>query len=175
VYRELEARAREAFAREERERTRLTLTRRADVRYVGQNHELTVDVPDGAFDASLLARVKENFHAAHREMFGYASEDKLLELVTFRVKATLGVERVDVAAGGTLASERNAGAITKRKVFFDEAGAFVECPIYERDSLRPRDTFGGPAIVEQMDATTVVPPDFRARVDEFGNMMLEKM
>ena len=59
-----------------------------------------------------------------------------------------------------------------RLVYFEESNGYAECPVYERDSLRPGDAFKGPAIVEQMDATTVIPPDFSARVDEFSNLLL---
>ena len=173
VYRELEERIGEAFKRDHGEGRKLTLTRSADARYVGQNHELTVAAPDGVFDKAALATVKSHFHAAHREMFGYASEDKLLELVTLRLNGSLAVDRVDVSSGGMPEFARNTAPIAKRKVFFDESGGFVDCPVYERSSLGPRDAFEGPAIVEQMDATTVLPPDFRARIDQFGNLMLE--
>ena len=62
--------------------------------------------------------------------------------------------------------------VAARKVYFDDAGGFVDCPVYERNGLSPGDVLQGPAIVEQMDATTVIPPDFRARVDEFSNLLL---
>ena len=166
VYRELESHARAAFDGN----SSLVLARSADVRYLGQNHELTVDVPGGTFDAPSLAAVKENFHAAHQELFGYASRDKLLELVTFRVKASVPVERGNFNAGVEVGA-RTIAPRTHRKVYFDETG-FVDCAVYERTTLRPRDTIEGPAIVEQMDATTVIPPDFTGRVDEHGNLML---
>ena len=63
------------------------------MRYLGQNHELTVEAPAGLFDDAALAAVKENFHEAHRELFGYASRDKTIELVTFRVRARLPAAR----------------------------------------------------------------------------------
>jgi N-methylhydantoinase A len=171
VYRELEQRARSALANGKPE---LSLTRTADVRYVGQNHELTVDVPSEPFDDGSLTAVKDNFHAAHRELFGYASEEKLLELVTFRVNARLAVERAELAPPSDALQERGISPIVVRKAYFDEAGGFAACSVFERGALRPSDTIKGPAIVEQMDATTVVPPDFDARVDELGNLILQK-
>ncbi len=54
-----------------------------------------------------------------------------------------------------------------------EAGDVVDCPIYARDALRPGNRFAGPAIVEQMDATTLVPPGWSARVDAYLNLILE--
>jgi N-methylhydantoinase A len=173
VYRELEDKGRAAFAGKKIDAAKLNLARTVDARYAGQNHELTVDAPAGPFDAQALAVTKANFHAAHREMFGYDSPEKPIELVTFRLRARLQVARGDFA-GAQRAARRGAlapGAV--RKVYFDHAGGFVDCPVYDRGALLPGDRFGGPAIVEQMDCTTVVPPDFGARVDDAGNLLLE--
>ena len=172
VYRELEDKARAAFARQQPDVTQLNLLRTADARYAGQNHELTVEVPAGRFDDAALAATKSNFHAAHREMFGYDSPDKLLELVTFRVRARMPVGRADFARTQTSARSGALAPAATRKVYFDDGG-FVDCPVYERDALRPGDAFKGPAIVEQMDCTTVIPPDFGARVDEQLNLLLQ--
>jgi N-methylhydantoinase A len=178
AFTDLETRARKAFAHERSGPGGLELARSADVRYVGQNHELTVDVPAGRIDESAVAAIKAHFHAAHREMFGYASEEKRLELVTFRLKAQLPVERhAEEAASAPFHSAQSAAAserkpMARREVWFDEAGGFVDCPIFDRTSLAAGDTLEGPAIVEQMDATTVIPPDFRAEVDRYANLML---
>jgi N-methylhydantoinase A len=57
-------------------------------------------------------------------------------------------------------------------VYFDESDGFGDCPVYARVDLRPGDVLEGPAIIEQMDATTVVPPRFRATVDRHLNLYL---
>ena len=154
-------------------RTQLNLARTVDARYAGQNHELTVEVPAGPFDGAALAAVKSNFHAAHREMFGYDSPEKPIELVTFRLRARMAVARADFAGTQTSARSGALAPAATRKVYFDNAGGFVDCPVYERGALLPGDTFQGPAIVEQMDCTTVIPPDFGARVDDMFNLLLQ--
>ncbi|MDB5812185.1 MAG: hypothetical protein JWN94_4307 [Betaproteobacteria bacterium] len=172
VFRELEVKGRAAFSGEKVAASKVTLERTVDARYAGQNHELTVEVPGGVFDAKALAATKANFNAAHRGMFGYDSPEKPIELVTFRLRARTSVARGDF--GGAQATARK-GALTPaatRKVYFDKSCGFVECPVYDRDALKPADTFRGPAIVEQMDCTTVVPPDFNVRVDDAGNLLL---
>ena len=173
VYRELEDRARAAFARQQPGVENVRLARTVDARYAGQNHELTVEAPAGNFDAAALAAVKSNFHAAHREMFGYDSPEKVLELVTFRVRARLAVGRADFAGAPSSARRGALAPSATRKVYFDNAAGFVDCPVYERDTLRAGDAFTGPAIVEQMDCTTVVPPDFGVRVDDQFNLLLK--
>ncbi len=172
VYRELEGRGRAAFSAEKIDTAKLNLGRTVDARYAGQNHELTVDVPAGAFDAQALAVTRASFHAAHREMFGYDSPEKPIELVTFRLRARMNVARGDFTGAQPVAREGALAPAASRKVYFDNAGGFVDCPVYDRNALLPGDVFRGPAIVEQMDCTTVVPPDFGVRVDEAGNLLL---
>jgi len=175
AYRELEDRARSVFAREQRDGARVELSRTADVRYIGQNHELTVEVPAGAIDETTLAIVKDNFHAAHRELFGYASPERQLELVTFRVRSRLAGARREFAGNGLPQRTGGPAPVSGRKAYFTEAGGYIDCPVYERDGLRPGDALTGPAIVEQMDCTTVIPPDFKGTVDAFSNLLLTQM
>jgi N-methylhydantoinase A len=59
-----------------------------------------------------------------------------------------------------------------RRAFFEDSAGFVDCPVYERHDLRPGDRLRGPAVIEQMDATTVVPPGFLASVDDALNLFL---
>ncbi|HYK13084.1 MAG TPA: hydantoinase/oxoprolinase family protein [Burkholderiales bacterium] len=173
VYRELEARGRTAFSGEKIDASKLDLARMVDARYAGQNHELTVDVPAGPFTAQALVATKANFHAAHREMFGYESPEKPIELVTFRLRARLKVARGNFAGAPAAARKGALKPAVTRKVYFDDPAGFVACPVYDRDTLMPGDAFRGPAIVEQMDCTTVVPPDFGVRVDDAGNLLLK--
>jgi N-methylhydantoinase A len=169
VFDELEDKARVSFVREQV--SALRFARTVDARYMGQNHELTVDAPAGAFDAAALAAVKTNFNLAHHEMFGYDAPDKLIELVTCRVRASLSVTRlapVDAPASGRRAA---LAPMEIRQTYFEEAG-FVDCPVYAREVFHAADVVHGPAIVEQMDCTTVIPPDFSARADVHGNLLL---
>jgi len=173
VYRELEAKGQTAFSGKKIDAANLDLARMVDARYAGQNHELTVDVPAGPFTAQALAATKANFHAAHREMFGYDSPEKPIELVTFRLRARLQVARGNFAGAPTAARKGSLNPAVTRQVYFDDPPGFVACPVYDRGSLMPGDAFRGPAIVEQMDCTTVVPPDFGVRVDDAGNLLLK--
>jgi len=172
VFGELEARAREAFAEAAKAQPgALTIVRTVDARYNGQNHELNVAVPAGAFDAAALAAVKENFHRAHEQLYGYRSPERALELVTCRVTATLPIPRHDLVRVTQPPREGKPQPVARRQVFFEETG-FVDCPIYARDDLRSGDALVGPAIVEQMDTTTIVPPGFTARVDAMLNLLM---
>ena len=172
-YKELEDKGRAAFTGQHAETARLDLARTVDARYTGQNHELAVEVPAGRFDEKSLAATKANFHRAHREMFGYDSPEKKIELVTFRLRARLTVERADFTGAQPSARAGALAPAATRKVYFESGGGFVDCPVYARDALVPGDMFLGPAIVEQMDCTTVSPPGFSARVDDTFNLLLQ--
>jgi N-methylhydantoinase A len=172
IYTVLEERAREAFRRNGYDPALLAFERSADARYVGQNHELVVAAPGGAFDDRTLGVVTDNFHRAHEQFYGFCSRDKTVELVTFRLRACLALARHDLLRVSLPARLNGPQPYTERAVFFDERGGYSRCPVYERSALRPADELVGPAIIEQMDATTVVPPALVARVDEHYNLLI---
>lgn len=172
LYADLELRARSAFERNGDDPSKIVTERVADARYVGQNHELTIAVPPAGITPAALGLIKERFNAAHEEMYGYAAPDKRMELVTMRLRAWIPIEKLDLARVELSARDAPLAAATMRQVYFEEEGGFVDCPVYERHDLRAGDRFSGPAVIEQMDATTVVPPDFRAAVDHALNLFL---
>src|SRR6185503_14841002 len=106
------------------------------------------------------------------QFYGFSSRGKTVELVTFRVRAWLELARHDLLRVNLPPRPGKPAPITERDVFFEEAGGYTRAPIYARDALRPGDELCGPLIVEQMDATTVVPPGLAARVDEHYNLMI---
>jgi N-methylhydantoinase A len=166
VYAELEGQAQAWLAAEGVAPAGRRLTRLADLRYRHQGFELTVPWPerDLAVDA-LLAR----FHERHRRLYTYALADAPVEIVTLRVAAAGRVRRF------TLPSlDRRGAARTRhprRRVYFAGAG-WKACPCIDRERLGVGAVVTGPAIVEQLDATTVVPPGQRATVDRLGNLVL---
>ena len=172
LYADLEQRALSAFERNGDDPSKLRTERVTDARYVGQNHELTIAVPPGAISATALDVVKQRFNEAHHEMYGYAAPDKKIELVTMRLRAWIPIEKLDLGRVELPARGTPLAAVSVRRVFFAETAGFVDCPVYERHDLRPGDRLSGPAVIEQMDATTVVPPGFLAMVDDALNLFL---
>jgi N-methylhydantoinase A len=149
-----------------------TVTFAADLRYVGQSYELEVPLaerpddatdPAGWFEADSLA---ERFHAEHQRTYGYRAPEPV-ELVTVRASAT--VER-DVQHGEyapTVESERD-----QREVWFD--GQPHQATVLARRSLAPNETVTGPAVLEQRESTTLVPPEWHGRVQSDGTLVLQK-
>ena len=170
-FEELTAAASEWFERERIERARHRLKRSIDMRYVGQNYELPVEIPDRSIDAIDLPPILAAFHALHEQTYGYAAANEPAQFVTVRLEAT-GV--VDKPEPQRIRSEGSAdGAIAgHRRTFLTEQGGWGVVPLYDRVRLPAGSTFEGPAIVEQLDSTTLILPGQRVDVDEFGNLMI---
>lgn len=144
----------------------VSITRRLDLRYEGQGYELTVDVDDTGTDAGAI---RERFDETHRSRYGHSSTEPV-ETVNYRVVSTVPVD--------DLALDPPSGAAdpeptTTRPVHHPATGETIETPIYRREDLGPAARVPGPAIVEQLDTTTVVEPHSEARVDDRGSLILE--
>jgi N-methylhydantoinase A len=167
VYAELEGQARAWLAAEGVPASARRLTRLADLRYRHQGFELTAPWPErGLAVDALLAR----FHERHRQLYTYALPDAPVEIVTLRVAAAGRVRRFMLPP---LPRRRVAARRPpRRRVHFAGAG-WTACACVDREQLSAGAVVMGPAIVEQPDTTTVVPPGYRARVDRVGNLIIQ--
>ena len=134
------------------------ITRTVDMRYHGQNYELSVAVPDGPISKATLQALAAGFADVHRQRYGFAADGDPVQIVTLRVEATGAVRKAELRAHPEAGPDASGAIAQRRPVWLAEAGDVVDTPIYARDALRPGNRFAGPAIVEQMDATTLVPP-----------------
>jgi N-methylhydantoinase A len=171
VVADLEARGREELTRDGIPGAAMAFERSADMRYVGQAYEVTVAIDDPADAAEAVRR----FHAEHERLYAHRLDGAAVEMVALRVAAVgrlPGAAPRPVEAGGP---EPPPGAArARRPVFFEEAGGWVDCAIYERGGLRAGNRIAGPAIVEQMDTTTVLFPGQRASVQPSGVIAIER-
>ncbi|MER6812780.1 hydantoinase/oxoprolinase family protein [Spirillospora sp. NPDC000708] len=137
-----------------------------DMRYRGQRFELRIRVPEGALTDELLAATRARFHAEHERTYGRAGTDELVELVNLRVRGRL-------PASGSIADVLGlpitaGGEPTVRECRFAET---VPTVVVGRGDLGP-EPLDGPLIVEDMDATTLVPPGARVHRDRFNNIVI---
>ena len=148
---------------------RAVARRSLDVRYVGQSFELTVDYPGRAKE--LGKAIASGFHRAHRQRFGYSDQSEPVEIVNLRLKMVLPVEKPEPHPQEQATESPNEAQMSEERVVFKE-GAFPT-PTYQRERLRCGNHIQGPALVLQMDSTTVVTPGWCGKVDPYGNLILE--
>ncbi|MBI3328445.1 MAG: hydantoinase/oxoprolinase family protein [Nitrospinae bacterium] len=142
-----------------------------DMRYVGQNSELSIAVHSDYLDEEAPARLMASFHQRHKDAYGYDMPDQPIEIVTLRLMVTVALPTLPqarVARAGTVEQ----ALLEHRQVWFPEA-KFVPTPIYARERLPVDAELAGPCIVEQMDTTTVVPPKATLRVDALGYLHMD--
>ena len=164
-------RATEVLAKEGLKEEQMVIQRFVDVKYFSQSRFFTVEVPPGKI--SDLKEITQNFVSAMKTAYGYGLPAGYVpvEIVNLRIVA-MGIipkpDLPDIERTGSLADARK----PNRKVWFKDTG-FVDTDIYERDLLAVGATFEGPAIIEQPDTTTVMPPKTQCRVDNYGNLIIK--
>ncbi|PYM90585.1 MAG: methylhydantoinase [Candidatus Rokuibacteriota bacterium] len=170
MYGEMAAQA-TAVVRESAVAGQVALVRSADARYVGQGYELAVPVPSGRLDADALVRVRASFDEVYAARYGYASPTEPVEIVTWKLSAVGGSPRIALAKAAT----RSVGEGRKgtRRAYFPEARGYVDTPVYDRYALAAGTLLSGPAIVEERESTTVLPPGVTATVDGYANLIAE--
>ena len=173
TYDELERQSDAWFQQEGIAHDRRSLIRSADLRYAGQNYELHVPAPPGPVSTESLDRLRQGIEAAHQRRFGFVVPDEVIELVTVRVEAVGRVERAQLQEHALQDDLRPPTPVQTREVYVSEAGGMIATPVYARSDLQPDHRLEGPAIVEQMDTTTLILPDMVGRVDRHLNLILE--
>lgn len=173
-YEQLEDKATAQLDSEKVTPERRKLQRLADARYAGQGYEIRFDVPDGQIDEAWLAEAEARFHAAHEEEYGHRFAHSHVELINIRVEATAEMNDLPAvipADGGTLED----ALVVTRDVIFDVSGTptALATPFYDREKLTVGQSFEGPAIIEQYDATVVIPPGFKGKIDNVGNIVID--
>ncbi len=147
-----------------------------DMRYVGQSYELRVDIDlEGETEEHVRA-----FHELHRQRFSHASEAEPVEIVNLRVKAVGRTAKPHFSYRDPGSSHTEAPRVGSKAVHFAEpdlphAARPVRSALYERERLEPGNVIAGPAVLFQLDTTTVIPPGWSATVDGWGNLVVEQV
>jgi N-methylhydantoinase A len=156
------------FAKED-----LYIIKSADIRYMGQEHTVRTLVPLGEFESDEeLQVIRENFENLHEQYYTFRLPDTPIEFVNFNVTAFCRIKKAKIK------SEKLQGkledAIRCRKIVdFDEDGK-IEVAVYEREKLGTYCLIKGPAIIEEKTSVTVVYPEQKGFIDEYGNIIIEE-
>jgi N-methylhydantoinase A len=150
----------------------ISYQRTADMRYVGQGHEVSVRLPDGVLAERHTTEITAGFEETYRELYGRKGPDVPLEIINWRMVASGPRPEMSFK----LSSETSARSNPRkgsRRAYFPECGGFVETTVYDRYGFKPGMELGGPAIVEERESTLIVGARGRAHVDESLNVILE--
>ena len=171
VYSELEGQARQVLREEDVPEERMELMRTADMRYVGQEYFVNVEIPEnGKVTGDALGALDERFHAAYKTRYGHSTPGAPVEFVNLRVAALGELERETVGfrtGKGEALPEHEL-----REVVFERKR--LPAKIFRRDELPSGTSASGPLVMEEDTATTVVPPGWEIRVDDLGNVIVTR-
>ena len=143
-----------------------------DCRYENQNYEISMEISDGQMDEKILAELIEGFHAEHNNSYGYFDRNKSIQLVNYRLGAIGIIDKPTIPGSETLLEDQEIPVTEVRKVRYEGVSEFVDTRIIQRDKLKSGSIVEGPAIIEQMDSTCVIPPDWKAYNDRYGNLIV---
>ena len=152
------------------ERDKREYTYTVDCRYVRQNYEIAIQVA-APFDQAALEAMIERFHQEHERAYGYCSREMPVQMVNFRLSAIGVMEKPDLSAAALEPQAALPQPMEVRQVLFDRESEFVDTKVYHRTQLKPGTTLEGPAILEQMDSTCVIPPQWSAYTDAYYNII----
>lgn len=170
IFEELLSRAKPDAARLGAQRT--VEMRFAYLRYVGQGHEIRIMLPE-AGHSDFLAEVRVRFSEAYRRIYGYDDLTLEIEGVDWHLAITSKNAKPKSAVPREKVEEVRGNAATSRFVYFPETDGYRECPVYDRYSLVRGQKISGPAIVEERESTTVVPPGCEVGVTRSGNLVVD--
>jgi N-methylhydantoinase A/oxoprolinase/acetone carboxylase beta subunit len=145
----------------------------ADMRFAGQYHELRIDLPDDADNAGAAGAVETAFRAGYTEVYGRAPSNLTPEVLNWHLIAELPRSAFQLAGDEQRERDHTTALKGKRPVFFTapERG-FLDTPVYDRYRLEPGAAFAGPCIIEEQEATIVVPPGCEVTVDGYRNVII---
>ena len=177
IFRQLERKAADELAAEGMSAADARFARELDLRYTGQGYELRTPL-EGLFadrlTAAALAAARDRFDERHARSHGHAARERPVEVVSYRLRVRVAVPKYELRETAAPSSPRPVADAVKgtRSVSFN--GPVVDAVLYERDRLDIGATIAGPALVEQFDATTVIPPRWNGQVDGYGNLILAR-
>ncbi|MGJ4886837.1 hydantoinase/oxoprolinase family protein [Bradyrhizobium sp. HKCCYLRH3099] len=146
--------------------------RAAFMRYVGQGHEISVELPNRALTAEDLPALRKTFEAGYAALFERAIPGAAIEVLSWSVLATTDARQPATVAEIT---RKPAGAASGHRKFFDgRAGRFVDIPLYRREQMAPGAVIAGPAVIAEDETSTFISNSFDAHIDGAGSIVMER-
>src|SRR5690625_5265506 len=156
------------------DRTEIKLIRTCDMRYVGQNHEINVEIPNGKLTKNSIYEIIQKFEEKYSELYSESSKEFNVEILNWRLVVQGPKPNVELNYEEIKDQVEKVAPHEYRDVYFDEYKMYKKTPIYKRNDMKPGTKINGPAIVEEPESTLVVTPNFNLKVDPFFNVILER-
>jgi N-methylhydantoinase A len=168
LFAQMEAAGRDLLAKAALGESEISIRWQADMRYVGQGFDVTVELPRGPLGASDVQRIKDAFHTAYLARFGRVVKGVAIEAVNWRLHASLPAQDITLA----YACVNGEALRGEREVYFDGYG-FMKTKVYDRYALAPGVRIAGPAVVEERESSCSFGPDCSLGVDRFFNLVVD--
>jgi N-methylhydantoinase A len=173
---DMETEARETLREHAVDRGRQVIQRALDMRYPGQTYTVTISVPGSGDDKVDLAQLAEAFHSRHSELYNYVIRDEIPFVVSVEVTASGRLEE-DPMFKSALGKQECPDApdpAGRRNCYLLSLDDWRDVPVYSRDSLCAGQKLEGPALLDQLDSTTLVEADYVAEADQWGNLIVAR-
>jgi N-methylhydantoinase A len=176
IYEELQKKAIDDLITEGLDPEKAYFSREIDLRYTGQGYELRTSL-EGLFSGKLSSRsliaVRSRFDELHEKIHGHSASNRSVEVVSYRLRVSVQVPKYQLKTEAAISKDMG-NPIKGERLIYPRGDEAENAVVYERERLWVSDTFKGPAIVEQFDATTVIPKGWSATVDAHLNLILER-
>jgi N-methylhydantoinase A len=170
VYKEMEAEALESFRVHGVTAEQVLLKRTADMRYVGQFHEVEIDMGSGAISRAAIEVATAAFARKHEDLYTFAMPWKAVEILTLRLKASIPNARLSIPKVASSRADPRTAFKRQRRCRFN--GRHVDTAVYDGDKMLAGFVIAGPSIVEETTTTVVIPERFECSVDKYKNYIL---
>ncbi len=170
MFTQMEEQAYQEYEAENIERDRVRFQRYGRFRYQNQEHSTEIDLPSGPINDETMAEIIEHFHTNYEREYTYRLNAPI-ELVTYHLIAFAEVDKLVPEKADPVETSLEAAIKGSREVDFLEAGIH-SATLYNGDMLGPGMQFAGPAIIEEAEATVVIPPEMQCAVDDYGNYQI---
>ena len=172
LYSAMRRQAREDFARIGIAESQLAYKPTVEMRYVGQFHEVEIDLPAEELNAENLKALLQSFHTQYEKLYTYSMTWRMVEFLTYRLKVTSAPRPLQVAVLGRAAHGVETARRGSRLCLFDGHAKSVETPAYDWDKMAPGHKLSGPALIDDKTTTVLVVPGFTCEVDAHHNLVM---
>jgi len=173
LYADMRRQAQEDFARIGIAESQMAFQPTVEMRYVGQFHDVEVDLPAEDLNAESVKALLQNFHVRYEKMYTYSMPWHDAEFHTFRLKATARRRPVKMAVHGKAAAGIETARRGSRQCLYDGSAKRMETPVYDWDRMEPGHRLAGPALIDDRTTTVLVLPGFACEVDAYRNLVLK--